>query len=351
MTSIDSENNINIKLAEKKDESDWDDYVVNHKDSRVYHLYKWKELISKRMNHNSVYFIAKDSRENIVGVLPIIHMRSRLFGNFGVSLPYFNYGGALSDSDEIAESLLKEAESYFLKSSVDYIEYRDIKKRENLPVKTDKVTMILSLTDDADEMLKGFKAKLRSQIKRPIRENVVVEFGSKELLDDFYNVFTVNMRDLGTPPYSKMFFADILTEFSDYCYLVIARKDGEAVGAALLTGYNGILEIPWASTIRKYNSIGVNMLMYWEVIKKGIEDNYKYFDFGRCSKGSGTHKFKKQWGSEEKQLYWHYAFINCKELPQLNVNNKKYTYFIAVWKKLPVWLTRILGPGLVKNIS
>ena len=346
---------IKITTATDTDASIWDEYVDNHAGAKIYHQYSWKSLIKVSFGHQGQYFVAKDREGNVCGVLPIIYMQNpifgKIFGKNGISMPYFNYGGPLGDSNEIEEQLIAAAAKYFRDTDAESLEFRDTKERPGYPVKTEKITMILPLLEDPDEMFNSFKAKLRSQIRRPIREGVIIQFGGKEYIDDFYDVFCENMRDLGTPPYSKAFFLNILNTFPKNAYLAIAKKDDEAVGCAFLIGFNDMLEIPWASTLRKYNSIGVNMLMYSEVIKSAIERKYKYFDFGRCSRGAGTHKFKKQWGSEEKQLYWHYSLLKMDKLPEVNPNNPKFELFINTWQKLPVSVTRLFGPHIVKHIS
>ncbi len=348
------ENQYSIAIANNSDAEAWSEYVKTHAEAKIYHLYAWKALIEKSFGHQAKYIIARDEFDHVCGVLPLIYMNSavfgKVFGKSGNSMPYFNYGGPIGDSAEIESLLISEAEKQFKGTNAEYLEYRDSKARSGYPSKTEKITLILRLKDNADDMFSCFKAKLRSQIRRPVRENVVVKFGGLECLESFYDVFCENMRDLGTPPYSKHFFANILSIFPDNAFLAIATKDGEAVGAAFLIGFKDTLEIPWASTLRKYNSIGVNMLMYWEVIKQAIKLKYKYFDFGRCSKGSGTHKFKKQWGSEEVPLYWHYSLLTMEKLPKVNPKNSKYKGFIAVWQKLPIGITRLLGPYIVRNI-
>jgi FemAB-related protein (PEP-CTERM system-associated) len=339
-----------IRQADDKDSEKWDAYVNSNSCSKIYHLFRWKRLIEEFSGHKGVYFVALDSSDQICGILPLFHMKSLLFGRFAISVPYFNYGGPLGNSPEIEEALISEASTFFDDANIDYLEFREIKKRDAYPCKTEKVTMILPLESEAELMMKGFKAKLRSQIKRPIRENVTIEFGGIELLNEFYSVFTANMRDLGTPPYSKNLFAEILKNFSDRSFVAIARKDKKPVGGAFLIGYKDTLEIPWASTLKKHNRIGVNMLMYWEIIKKAIEDNYSFFDFGRCTKDAGTYKFKKQWGTEEVPLYWNYSLKNISHLPEVNPNNPKYDLFIKTWRKLPIVVTRMVGPSIVRNI-
>lgn len=341
---------INISELRSADIQKWNQFVDQSLLAKIYHRAEWQSLIKDVFGHDSVYLQALDEHGQIVGILPIVKMESKLFGRFAVSMPYFNYGGAVGNDVLIETLMMQKAREYFDNSRLDFIEFRDEKPRDGFPGKQEKITMILPLMDDPEAMFNSYKAKIRSQIKRPLRDNVNIIFGGEEYLNEFYEAFTTNMRDLGTPPYTKHFFAEILRRFPENAYLAIARKDNEVAGAAFLLGYKDMLEIPWASTVRKFNPLGVNMLMYWEVIRSAIEKGYKYFDFGRCSRDSGTHRFKKQWGAEEKQLYWHYELLKLEELPQINPKNSKYTLFIDTWKKLPLSVTKLIGPHIVKNI-
>lgn len=341
---------VRVSQLSNSEISQWNGFVDSHPAAKIYHRAEWRALIKDVFGHDAFYLLAKDQAGQINGVLPLIKMESLLFGKFGISLPFFNYGGPLGVDDRIENLLIQHAQVYYQKSQLEFLEFRDEKPRQTYPARTDKVTMILELSGDADEVFNSFKAKLRSQIRRPMRENIEIVFGRDELLDDFYLAFTTNMRDLGTPPYNKKFFKEILLRFPENSYLAVAKKQGEVAGAAFLLGYKDTLEIPWASTIRKFNPLGVNMLMYWEVIKSAIDRDYNYFDFGRCSRGAGTYRFKQQWGSVEKQLYWHYVLLQMDELPRINPDNGKYKLFIDMWKKLPMPMTKIIGPTIVKNI-
>jgi FemAB-related protein (PEP-CTERM system-associated) len=302
---------------------------------------------------------AVDGDEEIIGVLPLVHLKSRLFGDYIISVPYFNYGGAAGISPEVETALMTKALSIAKKLNTEHVEFRDFRPRDSQrdgskgdfgSVRTDKITMILDLPATEDELWKKLGAKRRSQINRPLREGVEVKTGHAELLEDFYSVFARNMRDLGTPVYSQSFFSEILHTFSDKTQIVTIYHQGRPVGGAFLIGFRDQLEIPWASTLRSVNSLGVNMLMYWEVLKYAISNSYKTFDFGRCSVNSGTYRFKKQWGAQPKQLYWYYWLSSGEEIPQLNHNNPKYKMAIAVWQRLPLFFTNWLGPKIVKNL-
>ena len=158
------------------------------------------------------------------------------------------------------------------------------------------------------------------------------------------------MRDLGTPVYSNSFFSKILQQFPEHSKIIIVHLNNRPVAAAFLLGYKDTLEIPWASTIKDVNHLSMNMLLYWEVLKFAIKNQYQYFDFGRSSKNSSTFRFKQQWGAKPKQMYWHYWLPENVELPRLNPDNPEFALAISVWKKIPVIITKWLGPLIVKNL-
>lgn len=341
---------VKITRLNKTEEDKWDAYIEK-KGLSFYHNSKWSQLIKKIFGHDSYYLTAVNENSEIVGVLPLIRQKSLLFGDYLVSMPYFNYGGVAGDSIYIENLLIEEAENLRSSLGCSHVELRDVKAYDIVSTtKMDKVTMLLELPNEPEELWKAIGAKRRSQINRPIREGVEFFSGGKELLNDFYHVFSINMRDLGTPVYSKKFFSEIINIFPEKTLIAVVKLNGEAVGAGFLLGHNGRLEIPWASTLRKVNKIGVNMYLYWNILKIAIEKNYRTFDFGRSSKDAGTLKFKRQWGAIPVQLYWNYLLPVGKALPEINPNNPKYNFAINVWRKLPLFITKIIGPGIVKNL-
>jgi FemAB-related protein (PEP-CTERM system-associated) len=245
---------------------------------------------------------------------------------------------------------MEAANQWADRRGVSHIEYRDDMPREGLPVRSEKVSMILPLPSSPSQLWNRFTSKLRSQIRRPQREDPYLVSGGPERLDDFYKVFARNMRDLGTPVYGKAFFRNILTTFPENSWVTVMYLRKQPVSAGFLIGYGQTLEIPWASTIRDVNHLSVNMLLYWEVLKAAIERGYQHFDFGRSSRDASTFRFKQQWGARPKQLYWHYWLREDRELPALSPSNHKYAMLIALWKRLPVPVANRLGPPVVKNL-
>jgi len=325
-----------------------DDYVIDH--GTLYHLSIWSEVIKNVFDHDTFYFYAVDSGNKVCGVLPLAYLKSNLFGQYLVSMPYFNYGGVIADSDSIGALLVEKAIEHAKELDAEHIEFRCTEKMIALPCRENKVNMILDLPEDVESLERSIGSKKRSQVRRPIKEGVEVVRGGLDLVDDFYSVFAENMRDLGTPVYSKDLFIEVLKKFPDKTQIIILRKNNEPISGAFLIGFKDKLEIPWASTLRRYNAFSPNMLLYWEVLKYAIEEKYKQFDFGRSSIDSGTYKFKKQWGARPLQLYWHYWLKDQKEIPIINPDNPKYKLAINIWKRLPLFLANYIGPKIVKNL-
>lgn len=328
----------------------WDDYVNLHPAASIYHLTCWKDIIEEAFGHPAIYLFACDVNGNLCGVLPMLRLTSRLFGDFVVSIPFFNYGGPLGEHSDVEAALLNEAAKRASILGVKHVEWRDDIARANWPVREDKVAMLRALPNSTDQLWQDLGTKLRAQIKKPQKENPTISIGGIELLDDFYDVFAMNMRDLGTPVYAKHFFAVILRRLPERARLVVVRHQGRPVSTAFLLGYQKVMEIPWASTIREANHLSMNMLLYWEVLSFAIHEGYRCFDFGRSTRDAGTYKFKEQWGAQPKQLYWHYWLPAGQALPKLNPDNPKFKLAIAVWQQLPVWLTKLMGPMVVKYL-
>ncbi len=332
------------------DEVEWQAFVDSIDHSNIYQHAKWCALIKKSFGHTPYYITCRKSDGQLGGVFPTVHLKSRLFGSFIVSMPYFNYGGPLSEYGEVEQQMMTYAADLGDKLECSHLEVRETQGREEWLSKQHKVTMILRLPE-SDQMLdKQLGAKVRAQVNKAGRENLQYQVGGAELLEQFYQVFSHNMRDLGTPVYSKQFFASILEQFSDSASIAVVSHKNKPVAVGFLLGYRDKLEIPWASSLRKANPLGANMYMYRQILKTAVERGYGFFDFGRSSIGASTYQYKKQWGAQEYPLHWHYWLKDSNELPELNPNNPKYKMVINAWQKLPVMVANTIGPMLVRNL-
>ena len=333
------------------DAAEWDGYVGAHPDGLNYHQYGWMKVIRDSFGHVTAGLIARDENGTVRGVLPLVRMKSRLFGNFIVSVPFVNYGGLLTDSVETAKLLIAAAVELRDRCGARHVELRHLRE-EPLPLacKRHKVTMLLPLADDPEQQWKGFNAKLRNQVRKAEKSGLSARFGGVELLDDFYEVFVRNMRDLGTPVYGHRFFEQVLSVFPDSTRIIAIYLDGMVVAAGIASWYRETLEVPWASSNKDFKTLCPNNLLYWEAIRFAIGEGFRTFDFGRSTPGEGTYKFKEQWGAQPHPLFWQYALRHGESLPELNPDNPKYALAIRVWQRLPLWVTRLIGPCIVRNI-
>lgn len=330
---------------------EWDSFVRASDGATAYHCFGWKAVITGSFGHPCHYLAAIDDNGEWQGILPLVHMRSRIFGNFLVSLPFVNYGGVLCKNEAVAALLLDEAEKIRRSCGATYVELRHVARRsESLPTKQHKVTMVLKLAGSADDQWKVFDPKLRNQIRKAQKSGLQFKHGRLDLIDGFYEVFARNMRDLGTPVYAKQFFRHVMETFPDTTAIIAVLHDGKMIAAGLASWFKGRIEIPWASSIRDYKAFCPNHMLYWEAIRFAIERGFGEFDFGRSTPNEGTYNFKKQWGALPIPLNWQYLMDEHGHLPELNPSNPKYQLAIRVWQRLPVSLTKVLGPRIVRNI-
>lgn len=339
------------QLERDEDVAAWDRYVNDHPEGTGYHLTAWRQVIERTFGHRTVYLLAQSEQGDVRGVLPLVFLKSPLFGQFFVSIPYFNYGGVVADDEDTGKALLEAAAAAAKELGAAHIELRHAEGTK-LPwsYKDHKVSMRLELPSHFDELMKAFPPKLRSQVRRGDKEGMTVEIGGLELLDDFYSVFARNMRDLGTPVYGKYFFAEILKAFPKDAKIGVVRLGPATVAAGFVYGFRQMLEIPWASSDRRFAKLAPNMLLYGSLLKYACEQGYRVFDFGRSTKESGTYRFKAQWGAKPVQLHWYYWLRDGGPLPELNPQNPKYALAIRVWQQLPVSVTTTIGPWIAKYL-
>jgi FemAB-related protein (PEP-CTERM system-associated) len=340
-----------VVLQDAQDESAWDQFVLSHPQASGYHTLAWRRVICNVFAHRTFYLMAKDDGGAVRGVLPLVLTKSPLFGCFLTSVAFFNYGGVLADSSEASARLLKEASELAQELKATHIEVRQTTPlATDWPVRSHKVSMRLALPSDYEVLQKAFPSKLRSQIRRAQKEGMDVRIGGEDLLDDYYQVFSRCMRDLGTPVYAKDFFRSIAATFPKDVRLCAVSLQGRPLAAGLVYGFRGTMEIPWAASDKRFSRLAPNMLLYGAVLEHACREGYREFDFGRSTVDSGTYRFKQQWGAQPHQLYWYYWLADDREVPQLNPENPKFKAAIALWQRLPLPMANAIGPSIVKYL-
>lgn len=372
----------------------WADYVEKHPHGSLYHLPQWKNCIERAYGHKTYYLMAIETRDPetaeqlcasiasndmpstpaIRGVLPLVHIKHFLFGNSLISMPFCDLGGILADDESTEAILLSKAIELGCRVRAGRIEFRHARPLQcleklvsdktdafkfktpssppvNFATFSDKARLLLPLPNSSEELMKSFRSKLRSQIRRALKHGLISRIGGSELLNDFYDVFVVNMRDLGSPVHSRTLLASLLEEFSPKSRIVAVYKDGKPLAASVVVGFNDTLANPWASSLREYSNLSPNMLLYWSMLEYACDNRYARFDFGRSSLHESTYKFKVQWGAEPHTLYWHYVALDGVAIANGQSEKAAFKTAIEYWKKLPVPLTRLLGPVVRRYIG
>jgi FemAB-related protein (PEP-CTERM system-associated) len=339
-----------IRVARTVDAAAWDSYVATHPDTTGYHQWRWRRVFEQGLGHACHYLVA-GSGTRVLGVLPLVEVTSWLFGRALSSLPYVNYGGVLADSQSVANSLVERAGEFAQDRGLDYVLLRDRRRNHpQLPARTHKVSMVLPLQNDAARMWDVLDRKVRNQIRKAEKSGLSVETGGEELLDDFYAVFARNMRDLGTPVYSRRLFAEIVACDPRHTRLHVVRLGSQPIAGALSYAYGRSLEVPSASSLKEHRALCPNHLMYWTMIRHAIDDGRTVFDFGRSTPGDGTYHFKEQWGAVPEPLFWEYKLVGESGLPEDDRQSSRYQARIEAWKRVPLSLTMMLGPRIARCV-
>ncbi len=353
-----------IITATPENAQEWDAYVQTHPKATLYHLFGWRQVIAQTYGHDCPYLMAWRSDDGsgrpaqVTGILPLVHLRHILFGNSLVSMPYFDMGGMIADDPATARKLLNAAIDVARKRHIPAIELRhhqpaqfDSQSAElTSTTSSHKSRMLLALPDNSADLLQSFKAKLRSQIKKPIKAGLRSVIGTAELLDDFYEVFATNMRDLGSPVHAKTFLRAILREFHPSAQIVMVYQGQKPLAAAITIGFRDVVENPWASALRRYSRLSPNMLLYWAMLQDACDHGYAYFDFGRSTPDGGTYRFKAQWGALPVPLHWQYLRFDGRKDTDASPS-QLFAKAVSCWRRLPVAVTKVIGPRIRKHIG
>lgn len=312
---------------------------------------RWLNVLRDGLAHRP-YLLEGIREGRVCGVLPLALLRSRVFGRFLVSLPYLNAGGVQASDAELAGQLVDHAVQLADQLHVRYLELRhevELAHPALMEKNCSKWHLRLALPSTSDALWRGFPPKVRNQIRKGAGQGFTVAWGGVEQLPGFYAVFSRNMRDLGTPVYGRSLFRSILRHFPGEAEFCVVRLGRQPVAAALLVHGRGMTEVPSASSLRRFNGTNANMFLYWQLLQRAIQRRQQGFDFGRSSEGSGTYRFKKQWGAQPEPSCWQY-YVRRGAIGDVRPENVKYQRAIRVWQRLPVPLANLLGPRIVRGI-
>jgi FemAB-related protein (PEP-CTERM system-associated) len=346
-------------LSNTEEISRWNDYVFNHSQATPYHLHSWLKSVETAYRHQTTALMAEEDNQ-IVGVLPIVIMRMPIVSDQATSLPYCDLGGMLADDEAATKELLTHGIDFCHDNKIQQFEIRQRSEGETHDESSlagNKVRMLLPLPENSDLLSSSFKAKLRSQINKSTKNGLTatITLGLEEpaSIDEFYQVYCINMRTLGSPVHSKEWFIQIARNYDKNCIVCIVRLEGKAVAGGVVLRTSNKASIPWASTLPEYNRLAPNMLLYWSLLEYCADHGVAQFDFGRSTYDEGTYRFKKQWGAQPELLQWD-RYQNGQKLDQQHSKSNAISlrsHIESGWRLLPLPVTTWMGPKIRKYIS
>jgi serine/alanine adding enzyme len=341
-----TESRVRIHACSEQDRERWEQFIQRHSECTNYHRWSWKSVFEQVFGWQAMYLIAEE--DGVVrGILPLIHQRCML-RSYLSSMPHMKGGGIVAESSEAEMALFKAAVAEAQRLNATYLELRHLAEHE-LPLmeRHDKVAAMVSVASTSDERLRRLEKKTRNLVRKSLTYGMTAQFGGADLLGAFYDVYRRNMRDLGSPSYSRRFFAEILNRIPE-TRICLVHRQGQVVAGGFLLGFRGILEVAWASSYRKFLNFKPNMFLYWNILEFAAEHGYEFLDFGRSSRDSGTLEFKLQWGAVQSDLHWGYWRRN--QTCTYSSRSGGMQLASRLWKRLPLAMTNILGPALVRKI-
>lgn len=340
-----------VKPLEPAGEQEYQEFVLSSPGGNYCHDIAWKHVIQDTYGKEPAYFITREGGR-ITGAAPAFWLESMLFGRRLVSMPYLDYGGILG-ATPAAEGELLEALKLAAASRHAALEVRQETPLGALEAPANhKVKMRLKLAGRSEEgYWKELDAKVRNQVRKAEKSGITVRAGGEELLAEFYRVFCVNMRDLGSPVHPAELFRSVLRHLPG-AQIVLADMGGYAIGGLVRIQWKDTMIIPWASTLRKYRAQCPNNAIYWDTLREAFRRGCAAVDFGRSTKEAGTYRFKQQWLADEEPLPW-YAFGQGAPAPEPAEEGRGGVMALAteLWSRLPARYANWLGPQIRGAIS
>ncbi len=339
-----------VKTLTDSQEAQWDDYVLEAPGATFFHRAGWRTVIERAFGHRTHFLFAERNGE-IVGVLPLAHVNSLLFGSSLASLPFCVYGGVVASTPEAAEALRSRACALAEELRVDALELRNREPgQSDWPVKELYYTFRKEI-DPLDEVnLKAIPNRQRAMVRKGIKEGLLSEWDAGT--DRLYRVYAESVRNLGTPVFSAKYLRILRDTFKDDCSVLMISHQGKDV-AGVMNFYFREEVLPYygGSTAQARSVKGVNHFMYWELMRLSAAQGCRLFDFGRSKEGTGPYSFKKNFGFLPEPLPYEYYLVKADAVPDLNPLNPRYRLMIKTWSRLPLSVANFVGPFLARSLG
>lgn len=340
---------VQVKKLDLDSVQRWECFVATAPQATFFHRAGWKTVIERAFGHRCHYLYAQRDG-HIEGVLPLAHVRSRLFANALISTPFCVYGGIAAASEDARAALDAAACELARALGVDYLELRQLDPgNRQRPTKDLYFTFRKAISGDPEENLAQIPRKQRAVVRKGI------ESGMQSSIDGdtrrFYDAYSESVRNLGTPVFSKKYPALLREVFGDACQILTVTHERRVVASVMSFYFRDQVLPYYGGGTRLARDLKGNDFMYWELMRRAGEQGARLFDFGRSKADTGPFRFKKHWGFEPQPLHYEYLLVGSAQVPDLSPANPRYQRVIAAWKRLPLRVSRLIGPPLARHLG
>jgi len=340
---------VTVRAAREADRASWNVFVGARPEGTFFHRFEWSDVLAKALNHRTHYLLA-ERQGTLAGVLPLAEVRSALFGHALISTPFCVYGGALAVDDAARNALEQHATALAQSLGVAYLEMRNRSPvNADWPDKKLYVTFRKPISPDHDENLKAIPRKQRAEVRKGIKAGLASRIDADSAT--LYDLYSTSLHNLGTPVFGARYLRALKSAFGADCEIVTVLNGSVPVSSVMSFYFRDEVLPYYGGGGADARKVSANDFMYWEVMRRAADRGCRLFDFGRSKRDSGSYAFKKHWGFEESGLSYEYALVTAAQVPNLSPTNSKYALMVGAWRRMPLWLTRILGPPIARNLG
>ncbi|MBF0427933.1 MAG: FemAB family PEP-CTERM system-associated protein [Magnetococcales bacterium] len=341
---------MDVHLLASGEEEIWEQFVALCPEATFFHRVGWKQITEKVFGHQTYYLWARSS-EGVRGVLPLVHVRSRLFGNALVSTPFCVYGGVAALDEAARLALESRAETLARDLKVGWLECRNsLPRRAEWAGKPFYFTFRKRIEPNPEANLLAIPRKQRAEVRRGA-QNGLISLLDNHVDGQCFDVYSESVRNLGTPVFPRALFRALKETFGDDCEGLRIEQNGKTVSSVVSFYFRDQVLPYYGGGVREARALGAMAFMYWELMTRAADRGARVFDFGRSKQGSGSFDFKKYYGFTPEPLHYRYCLVQAKSLPEINTMNPKYQMFIRLWKHLPLPVAERLGPLLSRHLG
>jgi FemAB-related protein (PEP-CTERM system-associated) len=340
---------VTVRPYRPEDRSAWNGFVLAHPDGTFFHRAEWCDVLQRSFGHRAYYLVAERAGV-LTGLLPLVEMRSRLFGHSLSSTPFCVYGGVLAEDAATHEALTASATELAHRLGVDHLEMRNRSRRHPDWVAKDLyVTFRRPISPDSEQNLQAIPRKQRAVVRKGIKQGLEAEIDAGTARH--YRMYSESLRNLGTPVFARRYLDELKAAFGSDCEILTVTHAGVPVASCLSFYFRDEVLPYYGGGTAAARQLGGNDFMYWQIMERARERGCRVFDFGRSKRDTGAYDFKRYWGFEPEPLQYEYLLVRAREMPNLSPTNPRYQRMIRTWRRLPLAVTQRLGPPVARYLG